>query len=180
MSETDDRALVDDLLHRGDERAFAVLYARHTPVLFGLALRLSGGRDGEAQDVVHDAWVRAVERLATFEWRSELATWLCGFVVLRWRELAREQGRRDEVPIDDAGLSAEDRRLEGTFDRLVLEQAVAGLAAGYREVLLLHDVYGYTHAEIGTMLGVEAGTSKSQLARARRALRIALDESEGA
>lgn len=179
MRESDDRTLVDDVLQRGDERAFAVLYARHTPVLFGLALRLASGRDGDAEDVVHDAWVRAVQRLAEFEWRSALATWLCGFVVRRWRELAREQGRRDEVPIDDAKLSVQDPTLEGTFDRLVLEQAIAALSAGYREVLLLHDVYGYTHAEIGAMLGVEAGTSKSQLARARRALRITLDESEG-
>lgn len=179
MTPDDDQALVEAVLQRGDERAFTVLYGRHTPVLYGLALRLTGGRDADAEDVVHDAWVRAAERLGEFEWRSALATWLSGFVVRRWREVARQRSRRDEIPIDDAGLSVDDRRLEGTFDRLVLEQAVAALAAGYREVLVLHDVYGYTHDEIAAMLGVETGTSKSQLSRARRALRMALGTGEG-
>ena len=180
MMEASDRALVEQLLRRGDERAFAVLYARHSPRLYGLALRLAGGRDADAQDVVHDAWVRAVERLAEFEWRSALATWLGGFVVRRWRELSRQRGRRDEVPFDDVELQLDDLMLNATVDRIVLEQAVTALADGYREVLLLHDVYGYTHVEIGELLGIEAGTSKSQLARARRALRMALGAREGA
>jgi len=180
MTADDDRALVTAVIQRGDEHAFAALYTRHTPALYNLALRLTGGRDADAEDVVHEAWVRAVERFAQFEWRSALSTWLCGFVVRRWREVARQQNRGDELPIDDAGLSADDRRLEGTFDRLLLEQAITGLAAGYREVLVLHDVHGYTHDEIGAMLGIQAGTSKSQLARARRALRITLGAREGA
>ncbi|HSJ12837.1 MAG TPA: RNA polymerase sigma factor [Longimicrobiales bacterium] len=180
MTDTDDRTLVAAVIERGDERAFAALYTRHTPALYGLALRLTNGRDADAEDVVHDAWVRAAERLAEFEWRSALATWLCGFVVRRWREVARQQSRGNELPIDDAGLSADDRRLEGTFDRLLLEQAIAGLAAGYREVLVLHDVHGYTHEEIGALLDIETGTSKSQLARARRAIRTTLGAREGA
>jgi RNA polymerase sigma-70 factor (ECF subfamily) len=180
MTEASDRALVEQLLERGDERAFAVLYARYSPRLYGLALRLAGGRDADAQDVVHDAWVRAVERLAEFQWRSALATWLGGFVVRRWRELSRQRGRRDEVPFDDVELQMDDPMLNGTVDRIVLERAVTALADGYREVLLLHDVYGYTHVEIGELLGIEAGTSKSQLARARRAMRIALGAREGA
>jgi RNA polymerase sigma-70 factor (ECF subfamily) len=180
MTEASDRALVEQLLRRGDERAFAVLYSRHTPRLYGLALRLAAGQEADAQDVVHDAWIRAVERLQEFEWRSALATWLGGFVVRRWREISRQRGRRDEVPLDDAGLPLDDPMLNGTVDRIVLEQAVTALADGYREVLLLHDVYGYTHAEIGELLGIQAGTSKSQLARARRAMRNALAAREGA
>lgn len=180
MTDTDDRTLVAAVIERGDERAFAALYTRHTPALYGLALRLTNGRDADAEDVVHDAWVRAFERFAEFEWRSALATWLCAFVVRRWREVTRQQSRGDELPIDDAGLSADDRRLEGTFDRLLLEQAIAGLAAGYREVLVLHDVHGYTHEEIGALLDIQAGTSKSQLARARRAIRTTLGAREGA
>jgi RNA polymerase sigma-70 factor, ECF subfamily len=176
----EDRVLVDAVMQRGDEHAFAVLYARHTPSLYGLALRLSGGDDADAQDVVHDAWVRAVARFAEFEWRSALATWLCGFVVLRWRELARQRRHEDVTSLDDDAAGSDDRYLEGTFDRLMLEQAVARLAAGYREVLVLHDVHGYTHNEIGTLLGIDAGTSKSQLSRARRALRNALGVREGA
>ncbi|MGH8721729.1 MAG: RNA polymerase sigma factor [Burkholderiales bacterium] len=179
MTETDDRALVNAALARGDEGAFSALYARHTPALYGLALRLTGGDHADAQDVVHDAWVRAVERLGEFEWRSALRTWLSGFVVRRWRELARARRREASVPLADAPVGVDDRKLQGTFDRVLLEQAVAGLAPGYREVLVLHDVHGYTHEEIGALLGIEAGTSKSQLARARSALRAALGPREG-
>lgn len=178
MTEDDDRALVEAVASRGDRRAFAALYTRHTPALYGLALRLAGGDDADAKDVVHDAWVRAVERFPAFEWRSALRTWLCGFVVRRWRELDRQR-RRDHPAVDHDVAGADDRRIEGTFDRLALDRAVAGLAPGYRDVLVLHDVQGYTHAEIGTLLGIEAGTSKSQLARARRALRRALGGPEG-
>lgn len=180
MTATDDRDLVDRVIRNGDERAFAALYAHHTPALYGLALRLAGGADADAQDIVHDVWVRAASRFAEFEWRSALATWLSGFVVRRWRELARQQHREGSAPIDDDVVGFEDTELEGTFDRMMLERAVAGLAPGYRAVLVLHDVHGYTHDEIGTLLGIQDGTSKSQLARARRALRSALGTVEGA
>lgn len=180
MTAADDRALVERVMRLGDERAFAMLYARHTPALYGLALRLAGGAGADAQDVVHDAWVRAVERFAEFEWRSALSTWLSGFVVRRWRELARQQRREESVPIDDDVVGFQDRKLEGTFDRLMLERAVAGLAPGYRAVLVLHDVHGYTHEDISMLLGIRDGTSKSQLARARRMLRSVLSTSEGA
>ena len=59
--------------------------------------------------------------------------------------------------------------LKGQLSRL--ERAIASLPEGYRDVVVLHDVEGHTHEDIGRMLGIEAGTSKSQLSRGRRALR---------
>ncbi|MFW6084077.1 MAG: RNA polymerase sigma factor [Gemmatimonadota bacterium] len=185
MNEPDDRSLVDAVARRHDPRAFGLLYDRHTPAMYGLALRLAGGAEADAEDIVHDAWVRAVERLDAFEWRSALGSWLCGFVVLRWKEMRRLQGRSiggaptdidgsvDELPIADA-------RLDAAADRVDLERAVRRLADGYREVLVLHDIQGFTHEEIGALLGIEAGTSKSQLSRARRALRQSLHTPGGA
>jgi RNA polymerase sigma factor (sigma-70 family) len=170
----DDRSLVDAVLRRRDERAFGALYDRHTAVMYGLALRLTGGDASEAQAIVHDAWVRAVERLAGFEWRSTLGSWLCGFVVRCAWELARDAGRHAGPAIDDLPLGGEDARLAGIFARVDLERAVAGLPAGYRLVFVLHDVEGYTHDEIAAHLGIVPGTSKSQLAHARAALRRAL------
>lgn len=174
MTEPDDRVLVVAVVERGDDRSFTTLYRRHTPALYALALRLTGAVEADAQDVVHDAWVRAVERLNQFEWRAALRTWLCGIVIRRWRELLRDRHRRHAVPLEDVTITVEDTALRGTFDRLELERAVAGLAPGYREVFVLHDIEGYRHEEIGALLGIEAGTSKSQLARARQALRRAL------
>lgn len=174
MSEAgDERQLVQRLTLHGDERAFAALYERHTDYLYRLALRLTGGDAEVAGDLVHDAWVRAVARLAAFEWKASLRTWLAGFVV----NLAREHRRTDR---DDASsfsledLPANDAPLEGAFDRVDLERSLAELAPRYREVLILHDVEGYTHEDIAGLLGIEVGTSRSQLSRARAAMRRAL------
>jgi RNA polymerase sigma-70 factor (ECF subfamily) len=193
VTELDDRSLVDAVARRRDSRAFGLLYDRHTPAMYGLALRLAAGAESDAEDVVHDAWIKAVERLDAFEWRSALRSWLCGFVVYRCREIRRERHREagggpvdrlvgaGAAGIDDEAptLSTTDRRLDATADRVDLERAVRLLADGYREVLVLHDIHGFTHEEIGALLGIEAGTSKSQLSRARRVLRQSLNEAGG-
>ena len=120
------------------------------------------------------AWIRAVEGLGAFAWRSSLATWLGGIAINCAKELWRIERRElvtDQEP--DPGtarslsLSAE--------DRIDLERAIEGLPHGYRQVFVLHDLEGYTHEEIGALLGIESGTSKSQLSHARRRLRAVLD-----
>src|SRR5262249_12075420 len=159
----------------GDERAFGALFDRHTPALYRLALRLTGGSAADAEDITHDAWVRAVERLPTFEWRAALRTWLAAFVVRCAHEHQRERAATDSaLPVEDVA-DGDDLALRGGYERLDLERAIAGLAGGFRQVFVLHDVQGYTHEEIADLLGIEPGTSKSQLSRARRALRRALE-----
>ena len=174
MTTPDDRLLVEAVVQRGDERAFTSLYDRHTPALYRLALRLTGGSAADAEDVTHDAWVRAVERLATFEWRAALRTWLSAFVIRCAHERDRAAARSAQ-PVEALAPGADDAALRGSYDRLDLERAIAGLADGFRQVFVLHDVQGYTHEEIADLLGIEPGTSKSQLFRARRALRRALE-----
>ncbi len=71
-SELDDRALVDLVLGDGDESAFRVIYGRHTGSLYQFALRLMGGNEHDAEDVVQETWIRAVEKLATFRWKASL------------------------------------------------------------------------------------------------------------
>jgi RNA polymerase sigma-70 factor (ECF subfamily) len=169
----DDRALVREFLASRDADAFGAMYRGHAAVLFGLAVRLVGRPD--AEDVVQDAWVRAIRALPGFRWGSSLRTWLCGIVVNccreRWAAARSDQGRLgsldvgDERVVDPAG-TAPDPALA-----LDLEAALQRLSPGYRAVVVLHDVYGYTHPEIATLLGCEVGTSKSQLARGRGVLR---------
>jgi len=181
VSDTDDGPLIQAVARGRDPRAFALLYERHTPAMFGLALRLTAGDESDAEDIVHDAWVRAVDRFGVFEGRSAFRSWLCGFVVYRWREVRRSEvrGTAVDAQADLDPLPSTDARLEAAADRVDLERAVRSLADGYREVLVLHDIQGFTHEEIGTLLGIEAGTSKSQLSRARRALRKTLSEHGG-
>jgi RNA polymerase sigma-70 factor (ECF subfamily) len=164
-----DRALVEAFLASRDERSFLALYRCHTPALYRIARRLTGSAS-DAEDAVQDAWLRAVRGLPAFEWRSSLRTWLTGILLNRCRELMRHNGRgAPPLPLDDA--VGGELRPEPALD---LARAVDGLALGYRTVFVLHDVEGYTHEEIGDVLGVDPGTSKSQLSRARRAIRAAL------
>lgn len=175
LSETDDGALVTAVLADRSEPAFTRLYDRHTPALYGLALRLVGGDEPQAEDVVQEAWIRAVERLARFRRESPLRTWLCGFVIRIVHERQSDRTWQSEV-LDPDIHAAEDVNLTGVLDRVDLERALATLPPGFRHVLVLHDVEGLTHDEIGALLSVVPGTSKSQLARARAALRRSLAE----
>jgi RNA polymerase sigma-70 factor (ECF subfamily) len=177
VTDPPDRSLAEAVLRDRDERAFGLLYDRHTPYLYRFALRLLGGDELAAQDVVHDAWVRAVERLGGFEWRSSLRTWLAGITLNFARAVRRDDARALELT--DAHATAGDA-LEGTYDRVDLERAIAALPVGARHVFVLHDVEGWTHEAIATSLGVDEGTSKSQLSRARALLRARLEPREGA
>lgn len=166
--EQPDRELVRAVVEERDELAFRALYRRHTPRLYRFALRLAGGDPADAEELVHETWVRAVLGLPAFAWRSAVPTWLGGIAV----NCVRERWRPDASALADVPEpAADDRDLIGLPDRLDLERAIAGLPAGARAVLLLHDLEGHTHEEIAAMLGVEVGTSKSQLARARQRLR---------
>lgn len=124
--------------------------------------------------MVHDAWIKAVERLSAFRWEASLTTWLGGFIVNQVRDRNRA-GQKETAGLDDRH-SADDITLLKAADRVDLERVVAELPAGFRQVLILHDVEGYTHEEIAALLDIVPGTSKSQLARARVAVRRALGQ----
>lgn len=170
----EDRRLVARFLERRDEAAFHDLYALHAGVLFRFLLRLTG-RAADAEEGVQETWVRACRGLERFEWRSALPTWLAGIAIRWWREECRRRGLREERD-DLLEPVAAATAAEGiaAIDRIDLERALDGLSLGYREAILLHDVFGHTHGEIARILDVDEGTSKSQLSRARRALRARL------
>lgn len=169
-ADASDRALAEAVARHGDERAFRALYGRHTPRLYQFVLRMLDGSVHDAEDVVQDTWVRAVERLDGFRWESQLSTWLIGIGANLCRDRLRRTARRQALAVaelDGAG-AVPARRAE---ERIDMERAIALLPAGYREVLLLHDVEGLTHGEIAARLGIAEGTSKSQLFFARRTMR---------
>jgi len=172
LAQLKDRRLVGNFLARRDEHSFRVLYHRHTPALYQLALRLVGWNFQEAEEIVQDTWLRTVEALAEFRWESGFRTWLSGILINRSREFYRARKKERHAIIADE-MAAEVAVAEN-FDRIDLEQAIAALPNGYRQVLVLHDIEGYTHEEIGRLLEIDAGTSKSQLSHARRAMRDSL------
>jgi RNA polymerase sigma-70 factor (ECF subfamily) len=137
--------------------------------MYALALRLLGERPHDAEDVVQEGWIRAVGGLPRFAWQSSLRTWLCSIVVNCCREVWRES--REELVIDEGSVGA---HTENIADKIDVATALARLPTGYRAVIVLHDIMGLTHEEIAERLEIESGTSKSQLSRARRAMRRAL------
>lgn len=171
VKQDSDRSLAD-LVLGGDESAFRLLYRRHTPRLYLLVLRFVGGSEADAEDVVQEAWLKASERLGTFRWEASFGSWLSAIGLNVAREMLRRRSRREEQWTEEtevAGPAPRDR-----VDPLDLERAIRKLPDGYRTVLLLHDVEGYRHEEIAERLGISAGTSKSQLFHARRAMRASL------
>jgi len=172
VTASDEARLVEGVL-RGDEASFRILYRRHADRLFRLALRLTGGVDADAEDVMQESWRRAIGGLAGFEGRSSLITWLSSIVTRCALERHRVARRESEARPPDVVSPADAGR---TFRRLDLERAFEALPPGFRTVLVLHDIEGYRHADIAELLGVAAGTSKSQLSRARARMRELLGE----
>lgn len=156
----------------GDTAAFEALYRRHSPRVHGVVLRLAGWQHARAEDLVQEAFLRAWQALPGWRGEAAFGTWLHRLAVNTALMDLRARRVRPALDGDDdsalAGLAAPDRSAGQGLD---LQRAVAALPPRARAVLVLHDVEGWTHEEIGAALDMAAGTSKSQLHRARGLLR---------
>lgn len=172
----------NDLVRRaasGDVPAFEVLYRRHVSRVHGAVWRLSGMNHARAEELTQEAFVRAWQKLAGFRFESAFSTWLHRLAVNVALMDLRARDPEDTVENDV---------LEAAFDPLTpfcageradLERAVASLPPRARAVLVLHDVEGWKHEEIGRELGMAVGSSKAQLHRARGLLRKRLGDEKG-
>jgi RNA polymerase sigma-70 factor (ECF subfamily) len=169
---------VDDvvLAIQGDTAAFERVYRAHMPRIFNLARRMAG--PDAAEELTQDVFVRAWQKLSLFRGESSFATWLhrlaVNVIIERFRTLgtARERFLADGEAVLEVAPAVKTKHLDLSMD---LQAAIAQLPDGARTVFVLHDVEGYRHEEIAGMLGLATGTSKSQLHRARMALRQYLD-----
>lgn len=162
----------------GDRGAFEVLVRRHYRAAFSIALAYAPTR-ADAEDVCQDAFFRAAAKLRECRDGSRFIFWLCAIVRNHARNAAtrggsrRSEALRSEIvaPGRDPGREAELQDL-----RLRLERALAVLSPVQREVVLLHDLDGWTHGAIAEVIGTSAGMSRQHLFNARRRLREALGE----
>ena len=164
----------------GAAHAERELYDRHVDRVYRLAMRMSGD-ETLARDFTQDTFVRAFARVGDFRSESSLATWLhtiaTSVILNGLKKVRRIQGREvggDELP--DVPITQ--RHAEPDL-KVRLARAIDGLPTGYRMVFVMHDVEGYTHEEIGAALGIQSGTSKAQLFRARAKLRTELADFAG-
>ena len=175
-------ARVTDLTVRraqeGDTGAFEQLYRDNVGRVHALCLRLSGD-SGRAEELTQDVFVRAWERLGSFQGKSAFSTWLHRLAV----NVVLGDRRSEGVRVHRIFATDEPEKFEAPGDGMRhdpglgmdLERAIAQLPPGARAVFVLHDVEGYRHEEIAKMHGTAVGTCKAQLHRARRLLREALD-----
>jgi RNA polymerase sigma-70 factor (ECF subfamily) len=173
-AKTDSDAVDATLAASGDAHAFERLYRGHVGRVHSLARRMLS--DDEADEVTQDVFVRAWEKLGTFRGEAAFGTWLHRLainVILGRRERRGVQRRR--YLEGDSALETMPARRQAPETSMDMETAIARLPEGARQIFVLHDVEGYRHEEIGEMLGLATGTSKSQLHRARMALRAHLD-----
>lgn len=159
-----DQQLIDKFVRDREEGAFRDLYAAHTPAVYGLIRRLVGARTDVVDDVLQDTWLRAAAALPFFRGESTFRTWLTGIAL----NCYRESRRRQVAPGDPA---ADEHTAPSAAAALDVVDVLDRLAPDHREVLVLHDVEGFTHEEIAVALGIEIGTSKSRLSRARAVFR---------
>ncbi len=164
---------------QGDAEGFEVLYNLHKRRVYSLCLRMTANA-AEAEDLTQEAFMQLFRKIATFRGESAFSTWLHRMAVnvvlmqLRKKGLAvvpleDDIETEEETPKKDFG--AQDLALEGSIDRLRLQNAIGKLPPGYRSIFVLHDVEGYEHNEIAEIVGCSIGNSKSQLHKARMKLR---------
>jgi RNA polymerase sigma-70 factor (ECF subfamily) len=158
----------------GDARAFERLYRRHAARIHGLTRRMVGPE--WAAELTQDVFVRAWEKLGTFRGEAAFGTWLYRLAInvalTRRAWLGTQRRRLDD---QEGTLEALPARPAGTELGMDFERAMDQLPGGAREIFVLHDVEGYKHEEIATMLGITSGTTKAQLHRARMLMRQHLE-----
>jgi RNA polymerase sigma-70 factor, ECF subfamily len=168
-----DRELIARVL-AGDPTAERALYDAHVDRVWRMAYRFAGDAD-RAADWTQETFVKAFDRLREFRGESALGTWIGAIAISvalsGLRSLKKHEQRSADLD-PDLTATAPARADPDLKQRIAV--AVAALAEHYRAVFLLHDVEGYTHEEIGEMLGLQTGTSKARLSRARAQLREAL------
>jgi RNA polymerase sigma-70 factor (ECF subfamily) len=172
-------AEVIEACQRGDPEAFEELVRLSQRDVYSLALRLTGNPD-DAADVAQETYIRLLRSIKSFRGEAKFSTWLyrvtSSVAITSLRKRAR---RRNEValedeewqdwhgpPSGDPGAELDRRQLAERLDAALLE-----LPPGYRAVVVLRDVYGFSLEEVGNQLGISEGAAKVRLHRARQKLK---------
>lgn len=166
---------------RGDADAFEQLYHLHSSRVFALCLRMLKNT-AEAEDLTQQTFLTVFRAIRTFRSQCAFSSWLhrvtINCVLMHLRKKVSDQVSLEEIIQigEESGrprkeLGHHDLRLKGLIDRLSIEKAIAQLPARLKGTFLLYDLWGCDHGEVAKILACSAGTSKSQLHRARRRLR---------
>src|ERR1700693_1133588 len=172
------------LAQEGDSEGFERLYQLYSRRVYGLCLRMVKN-DAEAEDLTQEAFLRVFRKIHTFQGKSAFSTWLHR-VSVNTVLMSLRKKKRVEIPLEnddhyeeEPGVPRQipggpDPSLIGLFDRENLRRVFRQMPDGYKRMLVLHDVLGYEHNEIATLVNCSVGNSKSQLHKARVRMRTLL------
>ncbi len=166
----------------GDVNAFEHLMHAHEKTVYNIALRSLGSRE-DAEDVTQEAFLKAYRSLGSFRGDCKFSVWLYRIVSnlcldqLRARKrrptqsltVENDDGEEDQLEIPDEHFSPE-KLLDRKLTRQAVQRGLASLPDDSRQILLLREIRGMSYEEIGQTLGLEPGTVKSRIFRARKRL----------
>lgn len=160
---TDEQLVLGCVNARAD--AQQKLYERFSRKMFGVCLRYSSGRE-EAEDLLQEGFVTVFQKISSYRSEGSLEGWVRRIMVNTALAHFRQQKMKwtDEAPDESV---ADTTSVEGSLETRELLAMIQTLPAGFRTVFNLFAIEGYTHREIGQMLGISENTSKSQYSRAR-------------
>lgn len=178
MNDAEERDVIRRVL-AGDADAFEQLVHEHEKLVYNLSLRMLGDEQ-DAMDASQEAFFRAYRALGDFRGRSKFSVWLYSLTANICRDMLRQRGRTalqtsltdeegEDLVLPDDALGPQEL-LEQKELRQTVRDGLARLEPGFREALVLRELNGLTYEEIAAVMGLESGTVKSRIFRARRKL----------
>jgi RNA polymerase sigma-70 factor (ECF subfamily) len=155
---------------RENQQCQAEIFRLYAGKMLGVCLRYARHRM-EAEDILQDAFIRVFDNIAQFQFKGSLESWIRRIVVnTALKKYQQKSFRDEEIGIDEHYDLMLEPSIYADLHEEELLNLIAALPDGYRLVFNLYAIEGYSHSEIADMLGIEEGTSRSQLLKARRML----------
>jgi RNA polymerase sigma-70 factor (ECF subfamily) len=162
---------------RGESRAQFDIYQLYYKAMYNTCLRLVGN-ETEAEDLMQESFFKAFDKISSYRNEVSFGAWLKRIVVNSSLDFLKKN-KLNLIPVDRAYDLSEDESVEGDMFPDSVEQvklAITQLPDGYKVIVNLIIIEGYSHDEVANMLGITASTSRSQLVRAKRKLIEMLNE----
>jgi RNA polymerase sigma-70 factor (ECF subfamily) len=158
------------LVQKGDELAYAELFARHKRGVYGYTRRFIRD-EAQAQEVFQDAWLKVHRASKTYRKGARFKTWLYTITANTTRDAYRQSQRR--IQTVDSAIEPTARQTQFTSG-MDLQAAIAALPENLREAFLMGAIQGFDHKEVATALDISPSNARARISRARAALRKAL------
>ncbi|HWY11874.1 MAG TPA: RNA polymerase sigma factor [Bacteroidia bacterium] len=153
---------------KGERKAFQELYNLYAKAMFNISVRILNNSD-EAEEVLQDSFLKAFQKIESYDKNYSFGVWLKRIVINRSLDVLKKR-KLNFVPIDEANYKEEYEEEESIYDVEAIKKCISELPDGYRTVLTLFLFEDFSHKEIGELLNISEGTSKSQYNRAKKKL----------